>query len=84
MKKQSTSAQSAFFTLRLIVGLCVTLGGLVLALLGFGVFPAQAQQNYRVTTKSMDPLVPLFFDCSKIRELGIDKQENFRAGAIMM
>jgi hypothetical protein len=24
------------------------------------------------------------FDCSKIRELGIDKQENMRAGAIMI
>jgi hypothetical protein len=32
----------------------------------------------------MNPLVPPFFDCSKIRELGIDKQENFRAGAIMI
>src|SRR5262249_31829607 len=28
--------------------------------------------------------VPAFFDCSKIRELGIDKQENLRAGAIMI
>jgi hypothetical protein len=55
-----------------------------LALLSFGTFSAQAQQNYSATPRSMDPLVPLFFDCSKIRELGIDKQENLRAGAIMI
>ena len=29
-------------------------------------------------------LVPAMFDCSKIDELGIDKQENHRAGAIMI
>ena len=28
--------------------------------------------------------MPVGFDCSKIQELGIDKQENFRAGAIMI
>ena len=27
---------------------------------------------------------PIGFDCSKIHELGIDRQENFRAGAIMV
>ena len=32
----------------------------------------------------MDPLLPPGFDCSKIHELGIDKQENLRAGAIMI
>ena len=32
----------------------------------------------------MDQLVPAGFDCAKIRELGIDKQENLRAGAIMI
>src|SRR6266487_2742736 len=30
------------------------------------------------------PLVPVGFDCSTIHEKGIDKQENFRAGAIMI
>ena len=34
--------------------------------------------------QSTDPLVPVGFDCSRIRELGIDKQENLRAGAIMI
>ena len=28
--------------------------------------------------------MPVGFDCSKIEELGIDKMENFRAGAIMI
>ena len=47
---------------------------------------APSQQKYKVTTKSQSitPLVPPGFDCSKIRQLGIDKMENFRAGAIMI
>src|SRR5438874_10966589 len=45
----------------------------------------QAQPRYQVKTKSpMNPLVPPMFDCSKIRQLGIDRMENFRAGAIMI
>src|SRR5438132_8232357 len=46
----------------------------------------QAQPQYKVSTKSQNisPLVPPGFDCSKIRRLGIDKMENFRAGAIMI
>jgi hypothetical protein len=83
MKKQST-LQLTLFNLRVFFGLLVALTGVLLALLSFGTFSAQAQQNYSVTTRSMDPLVPQFFDCSKIGELGIDKQENLRAGAIMI
>src|SRR5436190_15705433 len=46
---------------------------------------SQAQPQYKVTTNpSLDPLVPAMFDCSKIHELGIDRQENLRAGAIMI
>ena len=47
---------------------------------------SQAQPQYKVTTRSqyIDPLVPPGFDCSKIHQLGIDKMENFRAGAIMI
>ena len=45
----------------------------------------QAQPQYQVKTKpSINPLVPPLFDCSKIRQLGIDRMENFRAGAIMI
>jgi hypothetical protein len=80
MKKQSTFSQLAFFNLRASIGLC----GVSLGLLGLGAFSAKAQQNYDVITRSTDPLVPPFFDCSKIHELGIDRQQNFRAGAIMI
>src|SRR6266513_5851754 len=83
MKKKSTS-QSAFFNLRILIGLFIVLAGVFLALLGFGAFSAQAQQKYDTMTNSPDPLVPSGFDCSRIRELGIDKQENLRAGAIMI
>src|SRR5436190_11567761 len=89
MKKKSAS-QSAFFNLRVLIGLCIVLVGVVLALAQIGVFSATAQSiiqgmtRGKIITSSNDPLVPVGFDCSKIHELGIDKQENFRAGAIMI
>jgi hypothetical protein len=97
MKKKSTS-RSAFFNLRVLIGLFVALTGVSLALLatakpsglGFGASShartTQAQLKYQITTKSQNisPLVPPGFDCSKIHQLGIDKMENFRAGAIMI
>src|SRR5439155_9146256 len=85
MKKKSAS-QSAFFNLRVLIGLLIVLAGVFLALAGFGTFSAlaQAQQKNKIITNSKDPLVPNGFDCSKIHELGIDKQENFRAQAIMI
>src|SRR5438093_11299070 len=89
MKKKSAS-QSAFFNLRVLIGLCIALAGVVLALAQIGVFSATAQSiiqgmtRGKIITSSNDPLVPVGFDCSKIHELGIDKQENFRAGAIMI
>ncbi len=83
MKKKSAS-QSAFFHLRLLTGLFLALTGVFLALLGLGGFSAQAQQKDDTYTKSTDPLVPAGFDCSKIHQLGIDRQENHRAGAIMI
>jgi hypothetical protein len=67
--------------LRVLIGLFIVLTALALAVAGFAV--AQAEQS-RYITASNNPLVPVGFDCSKIHELGIDKQENFRAGAIMM
>ncbi len=88
MKKKATS-QSAFFNLRVLIGLCIVLVGVVLALAQFGVFSAaaqgilQAMTKGKIITQSQDPLVPVGFDCSTIHEKGIDKQENFRAGAIM-
>src|SRR5882757_6991907 len=92
MKKKSTS-QSAFFNLRVLVGLFVALAGVSLALVGFGARPAPATRNapagpgkYKITTKSgqISPLVPPGFDCSKVHQLGIDRIENLRAGAIMI
>src|SRR6266446_10454415 len=87
MKKKCT-AQFAFFNLRVLIGLLMALTGVVLALLGFGTFAVRAasmkQQPQSYTANSIDPLVPPGLDCSKIHELGIDKQMNFRAGAIMI
>src|SRR6266404_7751738 len=89
MKKKTTS-QSAFFNLRVLIGLCIVLVGVVLALAQLGVFSATAQgilqgmTKGKIITQSQDPLVPVGFDCSTIHEKGIDKQENFRAGAIMI
>src|SRR6266478_3123117 len=85
MKKKSAS-KSAFFNLRVLTGLFIILAGVFLALAGSGTFSAlaHAMHKHKIITDSEDPLVPNGFDCSKIHELGIDKQENFRAGAIMM
>src|ERR1700693_3271557 len=89
MKKKSAS-QSAFFNLRLLIGLFIVLDGVSLAPAGFDAFSAlaqsmaQGQQKNKIITNSKDPLVPNGFDCSKIHELGIDKQMNFRAGAIIL
>ena len=89
MKKKTTS-QSAFFNPRVLIGLCVVLVGVVVALAQFGVFSAaaqgiiQAMTKGKIITQSSDPLVPVGFDCSTIHEKGIDKKENFRAGAIMI
>jgi hypothetical protein len=89
MKKKTTS-RSAFFNPRVLIGLCVVLVGVVLALAQLGVFSAaaqgiiQAMTKGKIITQSSDPLVPAGFDCSTIHEKGIDKQENFRAGAIMI
>ena len=86
MKKKSVS-KSAFFNLRVLIGLCIALAGISLALVGldaFAVNSAPVKIRNHIITASNDPLVPVGFDCTKIEELGIDKQENFRAGAIMM
>src|SRR6516162_8030238 len=86
MKRKSAS-QSAFFNSRVLFGVLIVLAGVSLALVASGIFSAQAQPKSNLAGKYlnyMDPLVPAGFDCSKIHELGIDRQENFRAGAIMI
>jgi hypothetical protein len=78
------AAQSGVLHLRVLIGMFIMLPGVVLALAGFGIAQAQQKQFTVKSTNSIDPLVPPGFDCSKIHDLGIDKQVNLRAGAIMI
>src|SRR5438034_5297324 len=86
MKKKSTS-HSAFFNVRVLIGLFLVLAGAVLALIGLGTFSgltassAQAQQKHKIVNI---PGLPPGFDCATIHDLGIDKQESLRAGLIMI
>ena len=72
MKKKSTS-QSAFFNLRVLIGLFVVLAGVFLALIGLGTFSgltassAQAQQNHKIINVQG---LPPGFDCATIHENG--------------
>ena len=88
MKRKSTS-RSCFGNLRVLIGFFVALVGAHLALASFGALTANAQrmgngQKNIVITHSDNPLVPVPFDCSQIERLGIDKQLNLRAQAIMI
>src|SRR6266513_3145562 len=86
MKKKSNS-QSAFFNLRVLIGLFVVLAGACLALAGLGIFsssvasaaPAKHYNPYGVDIS----LLPPGLDCAKIHELGYDRMENFRAGLVL-
>jgi hypothetical protein len=80
MKKKPAS-KPGFFTVRVLIGMFILLADVVLALAAVGIAKAQYKQ---FTVNSSDSLVPPMFDCSKIHELGIDKQENLRARAIMV
>jgi len=96
MKKKSTS-QSAFFNLRVLIGLFVALTGISLLALsqfataanrfrpavGASSHPqtAQLQQKYNPGTGPF--VLPPGFDCAQIHRKGIDKMENFRAHLIM-
>src|SRR4051794_6597948 len=85
----ASSSGSVGLRLLLIVVLCSI--GLFLALLGFGAMDVggetlggRTQRQDNIIISSTDPLVPVGFDCSRIDQLGIDKQMNFRAAAIMI
>src|SRR5207247_9558590 len=86
MKKKST-ARSAFFNLRVLIGLFIVLAGVFLALAGLGTFSiitassAQAQQKHKIINI---PGLPPGFDCSTIHAKGIDRMENLAAGLIMI
>jgi hypothetical protein len=86
MKQKSTS-QSAFFNMRVLIGLFVVLAGVFLAAVGFGTFSgltassAKAQQTHKIINVAG---LPPGFDCATIHDLGIDRQENLLAGSIMI
>src|SRR6266480_3695613 len=86
MKTKSTS-QSAFFNLRVLIGLFIVLAGVFLAVIGLGTFSgltatsAQAQQKHKIIDV---PGLPPGFDCATIYEKGIHKMENLGAGLIMI
>jgi hypothetical protein len=82
MKNKSVS-QSAFFYVRTSIGALFVLAGLFLGLMSMGQFTAQAQRSNPVAN-GIPGLVPPMFDCAQIRALGINIQENLRAGAIMI
>src|SRR5205814_2070767 len=100
MKKSSTNqsvpvcrylGEGGFFNLRAVISVFIILFGAFLALAGSGVLSAPAassakgQQKYSSAINSnVFGALPLGFDCSTIHEKGIDKQDNMRAGAIMI
>src|SRR5438034_10497508 len=86
MKKKSAS-RSAFFNIRVLIGLFILLAGVFLALIGLGTFSgltassAQAQQKHKIIDIRG---LPPGFDCATIYEKGINKMESLRAGLIMI
>src|SRR5947207_1415794 len=85
--KNKSASQSAFFYIRTSIGLLLVVAGVLVALIGLGTFSgltassAEAQQKYKIIDV---PGLPPGFDCAQIRTLGIDRQENLRAGLIMI
>src|SRR6184192_4557114 len=86
MKKKSTS-HSAFFNVRVLIGVFIVLAGVFLALIGLGTFSgltassAQAQQKHKIIDIQG---LPPGFDCATIYEKGFHKMESLRAGLIMI
>src|SRR5215831_6646777 len=87
MKKKSAS-RSAFFNLRVLIGVFVVLTGVFLALAGLGTFSARAFSPAKAQQKKTKILniqgLPPGFDCDTIHQKGIDRMEGFRAGLIMI
>jgi len=86
-------SESGFFDLRVLTCLLIITTGLSLAL--FAVTPVgsgaavstagKAHQKNNTAASSIDlSVLPPGFDCSKVHEKGIDKQDNMRAGMIMI
>jgi hypothetical protein len=87
--------EGGFFNVRLLAALVVGMTGISLALfaanpLGRGAGSSQAsakkmaqlQQKYNPGADHF--VLPPGFDCSKVRQLGIDRMENLHAGRIMI
>src|SRR6266478_6508497 len=86
MKKKSAS-RSAFFNLRVLIGVFVILAGVFLALASLGTFSASAASSARAQQKHKIINIhglPPGFGCATIHEKGIDKMESMRAGLIMI
>ena len=84
MKKRINS-RSAFFYLRVSIGLALLLAGVFLTLLCVNQFSAEAKpQTTRSNTGVNPAFIPPMFDCSQIQSLGLNIQENLRAGALMI
>src|SRR5215831_5346059 len=86
MKKKSAS-RSAFFNIRILIGVLMLLAGVFIALAAVGTFSgitassAQAQQQHKIINIQG---LPPGFDCATIYEKGIHKMENLGAGLIMI
>ena len=86
MKKKSAS-RSAFFNLRVLIGVFILLAGVSLALAGLGTFSAnasrsaQAQQKHKIINIQG---LPPGFDCATIHEKGIDRMEGLKWGLLML
>ena len=86
MKKKSAS-KSAFFNLRVLIGLFIALAGVSLALAGLDAFAANRASNAQAQpgAKIINiPGLPPGFDCSTIHEKGIDKMEGLKWGLVMI
>src|SRR6266481_4227653 len=90
MKKKSAS-HSAFFNPRVLLGVLIVLAGVSLALFAANPFgrstasAARNQQQNQPATPPIDPsALPPGFDCSQVFNLGINRQDNMRAGLIMI
>src|SRR5690349_22371534 len=87
MKKKSAS-RSAFFNLRVLLGLFIVLGGVVLALAGLSTFTAATRNSAQALKKGTKIIniagLPPGFDCATIHEKGIDRMDNLGAGLIMI
>src|SRR4030095_7405871 len=89
--KKKTASRSAFFNIRVLIGLFIVLAGVFLALASVGTFSAIAANSARAQKKPQQKHkisniagLPPGFDCSTIYEKGINKMENLRAGLIMI